>query len=470
MSGAIAVHRGGRGFHGERSMSVTQYTITVEQLIPGLFIVIDKDKCPFRKNQIKIKDEKQIARIKAAGLTHVNFVLEKSDGWPLPPEGADKGSGGGASSGGAGAGAGAAAAPEDRPAGAKTPVSFELLGLKKETVEKNKERRQAFAKCEKRYDQTMGQVGAIMRRISGRSGEAAGEAVKVVDALVNTFLSDRDTMISLMQSKPGEDQKNYHSLNVTVLAMMLGKEMKMKAEAMQALGMGCLLHDIGKGRVPMQAVSSKGVTTISKAADKYLKEHPIIGARLAADLQEIPKAAVAIIAQHHERVNGSGYPRGLKGDKVSPFAGICAVADVFDNLVNRAKPGAKPGAADGRNLTPHEALKHMFSRMKASLDARFLQAFVRLMGVYPAGTCVELSNGQMGMVVTTNPRNAARPTVLMYHPEVPKREALMVDLAVEDTMEITRFVRPDELSREVFAYLSPSNNINYYADNVPEGG
>jgi len=452
-------------------MSLTQYTITVEQLIPGLFIVVDKDKCPFRKHQFKIKDEKQIARIKAAGLTHVNFVLEKSDGWPLPPEEAEKRSGGGgaAPSGGSAGADTAPSAPEDRPAGAKTPVSFELLGLKKETVEKNKERRQTFAKCEKRYDQAMGQVGTIMRRISGRSGEAAGEAVKVIDALVNTFLSDRDTMISLMQSKPGEEQKNYHSLNVTVLAMMLGKELKMKAQAMQALGMGCLLHDIGKGRVPMQAVSTKGVTTMSKAADKYLKEHPIIGARLAADLQEIPKAAVSIIAQHHERVNGSGYPRGLRGDKISPFAGICAVADVFDNLVNKAKSGAKAGSDDGR-LTPHEALKHMFSRMKNSLDSRFLQAFVRLMGVYPAGTCVELSNGQMGMVVTTNPRHAARPTVLMYHPEVPKREALMVDLTVEDTMEIVRFVRPDELSREVFAYLSPSNNINYYADNVPEGG
>ncbi len=445
-------------------MSVTQYTITVEQLVPGLFIVMDKDTCPFRKNQLKIKDEKQIARIREAGVKHVNFVLEKSDGWPLPPEEAQRGQGGGAPGGASGGGSagGGGAAPEDRPAGAKTPVSFELLGLKKETVEKNKERRQAFAKCEKRYDQTMGQVGAIMRRISGRSGEAAGEAVKVIDALVSTFLSDRDTMISLMQSKPGEEQKNYHSLNVTVLAMMLGKEVKMKAEAMQALGMGCLLHDIGKGRVPMQAVSSQGVTTISKAADKYLKEHPIIGARLAADLQEIPKAAVAIIAQHHEQVNGSGYPRGLKGDKISPFAGICAVANVFDNLVNTSD--------SSKSMTPHEALKHMFSRMKGGLDPRFLQVFVRLMGVYPAGTCVELSNGQMGMVVTTNPRHAARPVVLMYHPEVPKREALMVDLTVEETMEITRAVRVEELSREVFAYLSPSNNINYYADNVPEAG
>ena len=448
---------------------MTQYTITVEQLTPGLFIIMDKDKCPFRKNQIKIKDEKQIARIRQAGLTHVNFVLEKSDGWPLPPEDAQKGPGGsggpGGSAGDNGGAASGRAAPsaQDRPAGAKTPVSFELLGLKKETVEKNKERRQAFAKCEKRYDQTMGRVGAIMRRISGRSGEAAGEAVKVIDALVDTFLSDRDTMISLMQSKPGEEQKNYHSLNVTVLAMMLGKELKMKAEHMQALGMGCLLHDIGKGRVPMQAVSSTGITTMSKAADKYLKEHPLIGARLAADLQEIPKAAVAIIAQHHEMVNGSGYPRGLRGGRISPFAGICAVADIFDNLVNQG------GKADKSRLTPHEALKHMYARMKSGLDPRFLQAFVRLMGVYPAGTCVELSNGQMGMVVTTNPRHAARPVVLMYHPEVPKREALMVDLVVEDAMEITRFVRPEELPREVFAYLSPSSNINYYADNVPEG-
>ncbi|MDY7000411.1 MAG: HD-GYP domain-containing protein, partial [Thermodesulfobacteriota bacterium] len=114
--------------------------------------------------------------------------------------------------------------------------------------------------------------------------------------------------------------------------------------------------------------------------------------------------------------------------------------------------------------TPHEALKHMYAKMRNKLDAKLLAVFIRNMSVYPAGTVVEMSNGAVGIVVTVNPKNSTRPTVLIYHPEIPKNEALMVDLAVEDRLKIVNTIRPENLSREVFSYLSPSRQINYYVD------
>lgn len=439
-------------------MAHTQYPISVDQITTGLYVRLELkkgQKSPFRKNEFKIKSKKQIEAIKSIGLTHVVYVLDLSDRMPLPPKEA-KGAARGASGGGLAAGT---AAPP--PSGAKTPVSAELLGLKKETIERNKERRRAFRKVEKKYDTAMSSVVTILRRASGRSSDAAEEAAKVVDALVETFLSDRDTVLNLMGSKPSEEAKNYHALNVTVLSMMLGKALKLKAELMHALGLGAMFHDIGKGRVPLQSVSGNVATSMNQAAAKYMHEHPLIGARLVNDFPSFPKLATQVVLQHHERMDGHGYPKKLKGEAISPLARVVAVVDKYDKLLNDHRAE--------NTYTPHEALRHMYATMRKGYDQRILGAFIRNMGVYPPGTVCKLSNGQFGMVVSTSPKEPTRPTVLMYHPEIPKNEALMVDLTIEDELAVKTTLRPEELPREVFSYLSPSRNINYYAEAVSDG-
>lgn len=431
-------------------MAYTEYPIRIDQLVIGLFVRLDieEGKSPFRKNAFKIKNEKQIRAIEGLGLEHVVCVLEKSDRMPPSPEDAPARA--------PARGAAPEAAPP--PKGAKTPISAQLLGLKQETIERNKERRKQFRKVEKRYEATMGSVATILRRASGRSSEAAEEASAMVNSLVETFLAERDTMINLMSSKPSEEARNYHALNVTVLSMLVGKALGFKNDIMQALGLGALFHDIGKGRVPLQAMGKAGATSMNKAAAKYYKEHPLIGARLVNDFSGFPKLATQIVLQHHELLDGSGYPKRLKGEAVSPLARVVAVVNTYDKLINDRRAE--------KLMTPHQALKHLYAAMCSRLDPRILATFIRSMGVFPPGTVVKLSNGRYGMVTALNPANAARPVVLMYHPEIPKNEALMVDLVVEEDLSITETFRPEDLPREVFSYLSPSSTINYYAEAV----
>lgn len=442
-------------------MTQTAYPIHVDQLVTGLWVRLDVDpsKNPFKKSEFKIKTEKQLQALKRMGLDTVICVLEKSDRMPLPPKEKRKAAGGG--SGGGDGYAVSAAADAGAGPGAKTPVSVQLLGLKRETIERNKERRKRFRKVEKRYDKTMSSVVTILRRASGHSSEAAEEASELIDSLVETFLSERDTMINLMSSKPSEEAKNYHALNVTVLSMMVGKALGFKSEIMHALGLGAMFHDIGKGRVPMQAVSGMGATTMAKAAEKYIREHPLIGARLVNDFSRFPKQATRVVLQHHELLDGSGYPKGLADKAISPLARVVAVVNRYDNLVNDRHAEA--------SATPHLALKQLYASMRGRMDQRVLALFIRQMGVYPPGTVVKLSNGQFGMVTAVNPANAARPTVLMYHPEIPKNEALLVNLVEEEELNVTETFRPEDLPREIFSYLSPSKNINYYAEAVGDG-
>ncbi len=424
-------------------MGFTEYPIHVDQLCIGVFVRLEgADGSVSLPESFKIEKQEQMEAIRRSGLKHVICVLDKCDRLPIPLEApASK------------------KAAEERP---RTPVSRELLGLKRETIERNRERKARFARFEKQYDQTMVSVTKVMRRISGKSDEAVAEASSLVQAMVDTFLGDADVVVGLMTNKPTDEKKHYHALNITVLSMMLGKEFGLDAEAMHILGMGGLFHDVGKGRVPIQQLKGGKATSMSAMLKSHYRAHPEQGARLVLEMPDFPKQAVRIILEHHEEMNGAGFPKGLSGEDIMPFARIVRVVDAYENLLNDDEGGGS---------TPHEALKQLFALAKrvGTLDQRIVSVFVRCLGVYPPGTIVQLSNGATGMVLSTNPAKAARPTVLLHHPDVPRKEALVVDLATEEALEVTATLRAEALPREVYAYLSPVSQYNYYAESMPKG-
>lgn len=421
----------------------TELPVRPEQLCTGLYVRLDpKKKGKLAKSEFLIKDQNQIDRLRELDVSTFMVVLEKSKSMPLPAEDQD------------GPSSGSKTAKKEKLS--KTPVSAELLGIKKETIERNKERRRRYAICEKRYDKSMHQVQTVLRRVSARSQAAISEAEAVVKELVGPFLSDRDTVINLMNSRSGEEQKVLHSLNVAVLALMLGAELKLSDKDMRDLGFGALMHDIGKGRIPLNVIRGQ---TLNQATAKYYREHPTVGARLMEQFPDISPQVKAIVQEHHEMIDGSGYPQRISGDRISTLARIVSVVNIYDNLLNDP---------DKERLTPHEAIKVIFQRYRNKLDPKALNVFIRSMGVYPPGTVVELSNGIIGIVTSTNPKNAAKPKVLVYHKDVPKNEALMIDLFVEENLSVEKSIRPEDLPREIFTYLRPSTTVNYYAEAVAD--
>jgi hypothetical protein len=179
----------------------------------------------------------------------------------------------------------------------------------------------------------------------------------------------------------------------------------------------------------------------------------------------LPPAAVAIIREHHEMFDGSGYPARLKGDEISLLARIVAIANYYDELCN---PTFLTNA-----LTPHETLSLMFSRLRGKFDPKMLQVLIRCLGVYPPGTLVQLSNGAMGMVVTVNTARPMRPMVMVYDAGVPKEEAILLDMERETDFNIAKAIRPSQMARDVYNYLSPRKRVSYYFDasaSLPKAG
>ena len=175
-------------------------------------------------------------------------------------------------------------------------------------------------------------------------------------------------------------------------------------------------------------------------------------------LRNVPELA----GGHHEKMDGSGYPRHLKGDQIDPLARLVALVNYYDNLCN---PGDLAKA-----LTPHEALSMMFAQRRNKFDGQALQVMIRSLGVYPPGSVVRLSNDALALVSSVNPVKPLRPWVTVFDPSVPRDEAIMLDLEQEPDINIAKALRPIHLPPEVYEYLSPRKRVTYYFDSDSRQG
>jgi putative nucleotidyltransferase with HDIG domain len=427
-------------------MQIDEYPILIEQLCPGLCIRIDAPELAhdFPRKGFKLENEADVAKVAALGLSYVLCLPERSDRLPLSLEEID----------------GMAGKRQRGPwNAARTPVSAELSSLKRETIARNRERLERFAACERRYENAMDKVVEAIKRVSTPSVEVLEAAGEVVGPVAATFLSDLDVLINVMTTKMRSEAKHCHSLNVAVLSMMLAKELGLGKRDIEEVGLGALFHDVGKGRVPVQRYTKGNTLAMQKVLKEYYMEHPRIGAKMLAAVPGFPGAAQTLVLQHHEQCDGAGFPAHLKGEAVALGARLAGVADAYDRFCNSKPEGEAP--------TPHEAMKALYKR-RGQLDAKIVMLFIRKLGVYPPGTLVELSNGMQGMVVSANMRDSMRPGVRIHHPDIPKREALVVDLCIETELTVAKALTPAQLAPDVLSYLNPGRQVSYYVDAAPK--
>jgi hypothetical protein len=164
--------------------------------------------------------------------------------------------------------------------------------------------------------------------------------------------------------------------------------------------------------------------------------------------------ATLVIAQHHEHADGTGFPLRLNTDRMTAASRIVALVNRYDNLCN-------PHVA-AKALTPHESLSLLFAQGKSKFDTAILGAFIRMMGVYPAGSTVQLTDDRYAMVVGVNSSRPLKPRVLVHEPKVPRDEALIVDLETTNGLGIRRSIKPMQLPVASLDYLGPRPRVAYF--------
>jgi len=190
---------------------------------------------------------------------------------------------------------------------------------------------------------------------------------------------------------------------------------------------------------------------------KLFQEHVAQSVQLGKAM-ELSRPSLLAIAQHHELADGTGFPARIKVESMTAGARILALVNRYDNLCNPTRPGAA--------LTPHESLALIFAQLKTRFDKTALSAFIRMMGVYPPGSVVQLIDDRYGIVVSVNSTRPLKPRVIVHDAGVPRHEALILDLEHAPQLGIRRSVKPVNLPQASLDYLAPRQRIAYFFEQV----
>ncbi|GAE33233.1 HD-GYP domain-containing protein [Halalkalibacter akibai] len=192
-----------------------------------------------------------------------------------------------------------------------------------------------------------------------------------------------------------------HSLNVTVYTLGLAVELGFTEKQLMDIGMGALLHDVGKMAIPTEVLNKPGRLTVEEF--EIIKSHAKAGYDMLRNAPNISLLSAHCAFQHHERIDGTGYPQGLKGNQIHYYAKLIAIADVFDAVTSN-RIYRKP-------MLPHEGLELLYSGVENQFDQSLVEAFRKTIAVYPAGLKVKLSDGRVGIVVKQNKQLSTHPVV-----------------------------------------------------------
>lgn len=223
----------------------------------------------------------------------------------------------------------------------------------------------------------------------------------IVCDIVDEIIHNKDATINMNDLKNFDDYTYEHSVNVCVYSILLGLEAGLSKPKLYELGLGAILHDIGKMFVSKEILGKPGKLDTNEFNE--IKRHCKLGSDYLKEKWDFdPEARMAVLT-HHERQDGHGYPFGLPADKQTLYGKIVAISDVYDALISD-RPYRKA-------ISPSEAMEHIMGSMDVLFDPKIVELFMRKIIPYPTGSLVRLSNGFTGVIVENHKKCGMRPTV-----------------------------------------------------------
>lgn len=279
-----------------------------------------------------------------------------------------------------------------------------------------------------------------------RMGRAidVGGAQLMVEEITDSVTRNPGALISLARLKTVDDYTYMHSVAVCAMMVALAKQLGLDEQTTRTAGLAGLMHDLGKAMMPMDVLNKPGKLTAAEFA--IIKTHPVEGHRALLSGTNVDPLVLDVCLHHHEKTDGSGYPKGLKSDEISLFAKMGAVCDVYDAITSN-RP-YKTG------WDPAESLRKMAEWANGHFDTRVFQAFVKSLGIYPIGSLVQLSSGRLGVVVDQTGQSLTKPSVKVFFSTKSNMRIVpeVVDLSRPGTLE--KIVSREDPAKWRFADLN----------------
>ncbi|GIU53494.1 DUF3391 domain-containing protein [Shewanella sp. KT0246] len=407
--------------------------VSINQIQVGNFIRLPvswKDH-PFLFSSFKVKTESQIELIKSLGIEHVYFDKERSDS-PLidkahitqksvlvQDEGLDK-------------------------------LKLEMDQYKQDQIEYQNKLRRSIKKTEQQFERSLAMMRSTVSKLGSRPLNSVNDAKDMISTMTSMLLNSDDLVLHLMSDAKPDDLIYHHSMNVSVMCMMLAKSLEWSREDIELVGLGALFHDVGKLKIPSNILKKQ--VPLTKPEQNLIKQHPLMSLNFLKLADTFPEQAKPMIANHHEFLDGSGYPKGLKADELDKFSQLITMVNEYDDLCN--------GTKISKAKTPYASLGIIYKNYKHKLNTEYVGKLIKTIGIYPPGSVIELSSGQFGLVMSVNLNKILFPQIMLYDPLVPKDQAPIIDLEREE-ISIVRCLPTSALPDNIFKYLNPRERISY---------
>lgn len=408
--------------------------IEPSQVVVGLYIWLDISWVdhPFLTSRIMVTTEKEIAMIRAHHVEgRLYYYPEMSKAEPLPPSPP-------------------VVATQAEVSAAELEAAAlmqEVRALELAKKEKLRKQRDAMQRADRNWEDSARATREALLNLARSPKNAGAQLSQLSRQTASAIAKGQEILLHLLGDKKGQGPQ-FHALNVMTLCMVLGKQVGLTERELADLALGALAHDGGKATIPPAILQS---ATRKKFEEDFYRQHVQFSVQYASESGAFSPEALAIIADHHECADGSGWPRGKK--ETSRAARILALVNRYDRLCT------PESGKDG--LMPSEALATLFRNMVGKYDKALLSGLIKLLGVYPPGTVVQLSDGTLALVVSPG-ATSLQPRVLIYSPELPRDEAPALDLADEPTLKVAEAIRPALLPPDVLEWLNPQQRLSYF--------
>ena len=435
--------------------------IDVQALRIGMFVHLDMGwmSHPFPLSSFRITSQAQLATIRSLGVRTVRWSPQQSDlshdeavrGLHTLPGPIGAVSGDAANDSGLGDGDGLDTVPfvpaDDNVVDA---AAHAAQRAQAERAKKLARQREAEERCTRQYSEAARACRQTIDLVPGKPQEARVQAEALSHSIVEKMVGEQDLCIRMLTEGAG-DKASMHAMNVGIISLLMGRCFGFDDEEMQDLGVGAMLHDVGKLEIPARLRHRED--NFSPNEVRVYEEHVEMGL-VQARRMGLTAGAIAVIGQHHEHADGSGFPARLNSDRMTMAARIVALVNRYDNLCN---PHLLAKA-----LTPHESLSLLFAQGRSKYDTSILGAFIKMMGVYPPGSMVQLTDDRYALVIAVNSTRPLKPSVIVHDAATPRDEALVLDLESAAGLGIRRSVRAQQMPPTVLDYLQPSTRVTYF--------
>ena len=271
-----------------------------------------------------------------------------------------------------------------------------------------------------------------------------GKIDEAGEVISESIVRNVDAMVSLTRIKQHDPYTAMHCMNVCTLVVAMAMADGIDPSLLPLITTATLLHDVGKTRVPLEVLNKPGRFEPEELAE--MRRHATYSGDIMQEMGGFTEEAIAIATQHHEMMDGSGYPLSLKGDDIHPYARLTAVADVYDALT--AKRVYKPA------MPMYQALLRIHQNKGTEFEEHAVDLFVRALGLYPVGSLVELNNKEQAVVFEPNPADSRKPTlgILTMANKKPRPAPFIVHLSRRseaEGREIVKVLDPDQAGLDI---------------------